>query len=229
MLLAKKLSAWLAVALFAAATAVALLQPVHPDPFDPKVGLDWFLYPTETNAFTRLPSISANLNDLEVQVGEDGKTKLWAVGDGGAIVHSPDGGRCWEAQGPWAPKGAKAVCGPQNLWDQMELIPAAEAQEAYPEQAQVQAPVSDRLEPGQSGPAVPRWRDALRAAGYDTGEEPEDPTLYDRGLAEAVAAFQLDNKVPDDGLIGPQTRALLADRKVGEGRCGRCVCRPSRE
>ena len=106
-----------------------MLQPIHSNPFQPKTVWEGFFLPTETNAFTRLPSISANLNDLQVVKSENGVAKLWAVGDGGAILHSPDGGRCWEAQGPWAPEGATAVCGPHNLWHQMSLFPSAKAAE----------------------------------------------------------------------------------------------------
>jgi hypothetical protein len=209
MLLAKKIAAWLAVVLFAAATAVVLLQPVYPDPFRPKVGLDRFLYPTETNAFTRLPSISATLNDLHVEVGSDGQANLWAVGSGGTILHSPDGGRCWEAQGPWAPANAQAACGPRDLWDRMELIPNAAAAEAASKKASVQTSAPLALKQGQSSPEVPKWRDALRTAGHNTGKEPDDPTIYDAGMAKAVARFQLKSKVPADAIIGEQTRRLL--------------------
>jgi photosystem II stability/assembly factor-like uncharacterized protein len=209
MLLAKKIAAWLAVVLFAAATAIALLQPVYPNPFRPEVGLDRFLYPTETNAFTRLPSITTHLNDLEVKVGEDGQTNLWVVGDGGAILHSPDGGRCWEAQGTWAPKDTQPTCGPRDLWDRMELIPTATAGQAAPTQTPVQAPISAALKPGQSSPEVPRWRSALREAGYETGEAPADPETNDKGMAPAVAAFQRDKGFAADGLISNQTRVLL--------------------
>jgi len=74
MLMLKRIAAWLAVTLFTAATVGALLQPLYPDPFEPKEGWDQILYPTETNAFTRLSSISADLNDLHVEPGEDGST-----------------------------------------------------------------------------------------------------------------------------------------------------------
>ena len=103
MLMLKRITGWFAVVLFVAATLGALLQTVHPDPSKPKEGLDRFLYPTETNAFTRLPSISTGLNDLHNQLGEDGRSRLWAVGDGGAILHSPDGGRCWVTSTPSEP------------------------------------------------------------------------------------------------------------------------------
>lgn len=76
-----------------AATAAALLQPVHPDPFAPRGGLGWWQHPIETNARWRLPTVRAQLNDLAVQRGEHGEVLLQAVGDDGAIVHSDDGGK----------------------------------------------------------------------------------------------------------------------------------------
>ncbi len=56
---------------------------------------DFWAYPVEQNAFRRLPEINSNLKDVFVL--PDGK-QLWAVGDGGLIVHSADGGFTWQKQ-----------------------------------------------------------------------------------------------------------------------------------
>ena len=57
--------------------------------------LDWWQYPIERNAMLRLPVITGDLNGVFALPSTD---KVWAVGDGGLILHSTDGGRTWEQQ-----------------------------------------------------------------------------------------------------------------------------------
>ncbi|UUY07311.1 YCF48-related protein [Pseudomonas sp. J452] len=54
-------------------------------------GLGWFVNPLEVNAALRLPAIPAALTAVEM-IGDRG----WAVGLGGAIVSSDDGGKTWK-------------------------------------------------------------------------------------------------------------------------------------
>ena len=80
------------------AGAAGLVQPPRADPFQvvtPWTTSDWWRYPIEQNAFKRLPAISGSLN--HVFALPDGKN-VWAVGNGGLIVHSADGGKTWEQQ-----------------------------------------------------------------------------------------------------------------------------------
>ncbi len=84
-----------AAVLFVGSTIVAYRQEPRPNPLQPvsTLSFDWWRYPIERNAFKRLPVITANLHAVSVIAGTD---QVWAVGDGGMIVHSNDGGRTWE-------------------------------------------------------------------------------------------------------------------------------------
>ena len=56
-----------------------------------------FAYPLERNAFLRLPVLTSDINDVFALPGGD---HVWAVGDGGLILYSPNAGRCWQQQHP---------------------------------------------------------------------------------------------------------------------------------
>jgi hypothetical protein len=76
-------------------TFAAFFQSPNRDPSKQPAfpSLNWFLQPIEQNAELRLPAISSHLNDVFVQLG----TKhVWAVGDTGMILHSPDAGITWK-------------------------------------------------------------------------------------------------------------------------------------
>ena len=92
-------AAWFSAALlvFVISTFIALTQAPRPDPYRPVVPLsvDWWRYPVERNAFRRLPTITADLRGIFVFPGTD---KVWAVGSGGMIVHSDNGGKTWQQQ-----------------------------------------------------------------------------------------------------------------------------------
>jgi len=89
------------LAAMAAASWLAWRQTPHPDMFR-FVGaadlgrLDWWLHPVERNAFKRLV-VRVALADV---FGLPGTNRLWAVGRGGLIIHSADGGRTWVQQHP---------------------------------------------------------------------------------------------------------------------------------
>ena len=97
--------------------------------FRPK-GFDNLWYPVERNAFKRLPVIGADINDIYVY--PDGK-RLWAVGHDGVILHSRDGGSCWQPQifpsGPVISDEARNHCR-TSWWPGLPtLVPNAEAAE----------------------------------------------------------------------------------------------------
>ncbi|MBS0391094.1 MAG: hypothetical protein JSR23_08065 [Proteobacteria bacterium] len=78
--------------------ATAWLQTPNPHPLQATAARsvwDWLRYPLETNAYARLPSIPAKLS--MVHTTADGM-KAWAVGNGGTIVATSDGGRSWKTQ-----------------------------------------------------------------------------------------------------------------------------------
>ncbi len=63
------------------------------------------------------------------------------------------------------------------------------------------------LRPGQSNDRVLAMRVRLLALGYE-GTEGDSPR-YDEALVEAVKAFQADNTLTADGIVGPQTLTAL--------------------
>ena len=81
--------------LFAGSTYIALNQKPRLDPFQKvnPLDLDFWLHPFERNAFARLQYIPSSLVDIFSLPGTD---KVWAVGYGGPIVHSNDGGITWQ-------------------------------------------------------------------------------------------------------------------------------------
>ena len=86
-----------ALMLLIVSSTVALLQKPRPDPYlaEPFPSLRWWLYPIDTFAALGLPSINEQLNAVFALPGTD---QVWAVGDAGVILHSPDGGRTWKQQ-----------------------------------------------------------------------------------------------------------------------------------
>ena len=82
-------------------TWFAARQAPHPDMFRPvgnwDVGsLDWWRYPLERNAFRR----QIVRGDLGAVYLLPGTQTLWAVGSGGLVLRSDDGGQTWAQQNP---------------------------------------------------------------------------------------------------------------------------------
>ncbi len=102
---ASPLPAWLmtvaGIVLILSALAGAWWQPPRPFPqtqpaaFAPG-DIDWWRYPLESNPALRLPAIQGKLRGVHALA--DGK--VWVVGEGGLILHSPDAGLTWRQQHP---------------------------------------------------------------------------------------------------------------------------------
>ena len=87
--------------LLAVATFVAQRQAPHPDMFRPvadwDIGkADWWAYPLERNAFKRRVVVGS----LSAVFVLPNTQNVWAVGDGGLVLHSADGGSNWVQQRP---------------------------------------------------------------------------------------------------------------------------------
>ena len=84
----------LSLALITVAVLGALWQSPMPDPLKPTGDsvLTWLRYPIERNPHLRLPIIDSQLNSITFTA--DGRTG-WAVGSGGTILKSEDGGQTW--------------------------------------------------------------------------------------------------------------------------------------
>ena len=87
------------------------------EPRDPR----WWVTPLELNATRRLPRVEGDLNAVS---GAPGTRQVWMVGEGGLVLHSPDGGETWERQELAAPgKGSAAAPAAARL------VPAVDAAE----------------------------------------------------------------------------------------------------
>lgn len=77
------------------------------------------------------------------------------------------------------------------------------------------------LAPGKKHPDVAILRQRLKVALPAPGADgtPADPEVYDAALEDAVKAYQRDNGMTQDGLVGRNTRAALngGKRKIDEG------------
>ncbi|WP_454868472.1 YCF48-related protein [Pseudomonas farris] len=83
---------FLALLLLGAACVGAWWQLPTSQPTGPNANaLEWFLNPVEVNAALRLPSMPSALTSVEV-IGDKG----WAVGLGGTIIATDDGGKTWK-------------------------------------------------------------------------------------------------------------------------------------
>src|SRR5215470_18499952 len=97
----------IALLLVITSIVVAWLQPPNPQPLKPadqRTVFEWLHYPVEHNAALRLPAAPNFLRS--VTLAGDG-TRAWAVGAGGTILATADGGKTWAAQ----PSGVQA-----GLW-----------------------------------------------------------------------------------------------------------------
>ncbi|MEW6220205.1 MAG: YCF48-related protein [Thermodesulfobacteriota bacterium] len=140
------------LAAFLLAASLALTQSPYPDPDSRPSGLAALSYPLEKNAPRRLPVVGADIRGLHVH--PDGQL-LWVVGDHGLILHSRDGGLCWEPQtfpgGPPIPEEAIGRCRPR-LWPSWPTLVPEAAAAAKPESARQ---ASSQQNPVQTNVAIP--------------------------------------------------------------------------
>lgn len=117
-----------------------LLQQPHPDVnrrFAP-LTFEWWWHPLERNAIERLPKVpEANLNGIKFVDADRG----WAVGAGGVILHTTDGGVTWQLQTniiwdssrvPASRPGADPLRDKSPAAASFSLISSAMAEEAVP-------------------------------------------------------------------------------------------------
>jgi hypothetical protein len=97
-------------------SGIAVLQDPRPDPFTSPALLtvDWWKYPRERNAFKRVHALTAKLNDVHAVRGTE---QVWAVGNGGLLIHSQDGGRTWRQDSIVAPPTHSREQGPNGSAD----------------------------------------------------------------------------------------------------------------
>src|SRR5215470_12244769 len=88
----------IALLLVITSIVVAWLQPPNPQPLKPahqRTVFEWLRYPVEHNAALRLPAAPNFLRS--VTLASD-STRAWAVGAGGTILATTDGGKTWTPQ-----------------------------------------------------------------------------------------------------------------------------------
>ena len=180
---------WIATALVIAiaATFLAYNQRPYPYPLQERSWSDWFLYPTEKNAFARLQYIPANLNDVFALPGTN---KVWAVGDNGMIVHSDDGGLTWEQQ----PKPETEQAQTQATLDLPDLVQpayAADAADEYdPKEFEPQAFETKKEQPKRPPPdqQPQQTRAPTRAPIPDTPEPAQPPEPAPQSPDKSITA-----------------------------------------
>lgn len=135
-------SGWLLAALVSLllSSYLAFTQAPDPDPWRSRAALsaDWWRYPLEQNAFRRLPRITAPVNDLVRVPGTD--TVLIAVGQGGLIARSEDGGDSWqriEFAEPTEPARAAALPSLPLISRAQAAAPPARPESEYPQEKNV--------------------------------------------------------------------------------------------
>jgi hypothetical protein len=149
-------------------TWFAAMQAPHPDMFRP-IGLwdvgrmAWWAHPLERNAFKR-QILRGRLNAVFALPGGE---HVWAVGEGGLIVHSADGGQTWKQQQPVRQQAPdKSTAAAPARW--MDWIPSAQAQGKLPNASnamgQQQGPPADNAPPvTRASPDAAKKADAARA------------------------------------------------------------------
>ena len=92
-----QLIALAAIAIFLVSTVIAYNQSPRANPLEvvSPLSSNWWWHPREVNAFKRLPTITANLNDV---FALSGTGLVWAVGERGTILHSDNHGHTWTKQ-----------------------------------------------------------------------------------------------------------------------------------
>ncbi|MFT3735347.1 MAG: P-loop NTPase fold protein [Rhodocyclaceae bacterium] len=196
----------LSLVLLIASTAFAIRQAPHPDMLRPVGNWDvgnpgWWAWPLERNAFKR-QIIRGHLRDV---YRLPGTTQLWAVGEGGLILHSSDGGEHWTQQHPEPPKprttsfspisAAQAVDDKQQYAAPSKAVPREKLppKQAY-ENQQVQQPAApDSKAPvtdSKSAPVADKGQATRQPPRATPRPEPKDPLTADLGGVYFIDAQQ---------------------------------------
>lgn len=170
-------------------TAFAIMQSPRIEPLreSPTASLDWWSHPIERNAVQRLAVSNAPLHAVYALRGTD---DVWFAGEGGLVVHSPDGGRTWQwdtlsavSQVEAAPK---AVRGAVMQRRRALTIPVAFAsnEEDAPQQKQQPYPNQQRapnqaVVPQLTGLTAPVAEKTLMGAGLRLGRTIATPSARD--------------------------------------------------
>ncbi len=192
-----------------AASIGALIQPLRPDPSAAPVfpAPDWWLQPSERNAFQRLPTVTSRLNSVYALPGSG---HVWAVGDGGLLLHSPDDGRSWQQD---------SVLVPPERDTTALTAPAANRKESPPD---TQPPTRQRRQTNQPRKAEPAEKGAEQYTPPDSSYDPKkDPkaqqapvlgTVFPTAWLQAPTPTRTDVLQPRAPRRGdqPQTRGGLS-------------------
>jgi len=131
------------VAILAPLSVIAFLQPTRTDPL--KVSgwrtVDWWRYPLEWNARSRLPTLECSLHAIQALPNS---TSIWAVGDKGIVISSVDGGKTWTKKG---------IGAQQLAFDQLSVPAAAPSPQSSPTRTPTPSPTPI---PSPSPPEIER-------------------------------------------------------------------------
>jgi hypothetical protein len=138
-----------AFALFVVLTSAALMQSDDPAvQFRPWSDLSKWLAPIKLNPGADRLAVEGTINAV---TSVPGTGQVWAVGNGGLILHSADWGWTWTQQNPPASPGSP-VAGPKRAWLSLPVVRAFEKPpEKRPEPLQTDALQQKNSEPVNKG------------------------------------------------------------------------------
>jgi len=203
----------LALIAFGSAVSWSLHDSALSKPLDPPESGSiwrWLTSPLERNAMQRLQRVRGNLNAaFALRATRD----IWVVGDGGLILHSPDGGNTWEVQSQitWQPP-------PDTRTPQAPQSPALQkGAKDFPHFGFVAIATANATErPAQSFQEVEIVQRALSSLGDYSG--PVDGVAGSE-LQSAIRAYQHSFNLKEDGaLTGELIKRVIADAATTRNR-----------
>ncbi len=206
----------LTLGLLAVATLVAQRQAPHPDMFRPvadwDIGkADWWAYPLERNAFKRRV-VRGNLAAVFVLPSTQ---KIWAVGRGGLVLHSADGGSNWVQQRP-AVTARAADGGRQagaSAWS-----PFSEALAEQPDPRQQAAP-NLAVQQKPDSPPLPEVAANPKAQAVNPGRLPDSRPKAEPAAAKPLANARAPTPAELDAEIA-RAAAIAGSPPIGPGPDG---------
>ncbi len=180
--------------LFLGATWLAFTQTPRFNALQPPTLTERLFYPWESNVIKRLPIVIGNLNDLFVLPDSQ---LVWAVGDGGLILHSKDGGITWVQQAyPTGSPATRRAAKPLSLVDHLSLFPKAMAGIEEDPKAQYSSAddsYRDQMQKGFEKTSPDTEKNYKESSSPDTSTSATNT----QSLPQEPEPFTQDNRLPD--------------------------------
>ncbi|GAA5165322.1 P-loop NTPase fold protein [Viridibacterium curvum] len=201
----------LSLVLLAVATAFAIRQAPHPDMLRPVGNWDvgnpgWWAWPLERNAFKR-QIIRGHLRDV---YRLPGTSQLWAVGEGGLILHSTDGGEHWTQQHPEPPKPRTTSF---NLISAAQAFDGPDIKQAYTSQSK--AAPSDKLPSQNQSYQNQQVQQTVLPESRVPAADSKSAPVADKGQAARPQPRATPRPEPKDPLTADLSGVYFIDAQLG--------------